>query len=724
MKEAVVTGPARLGNMSPPNDIVLADASRPLDFSAPVADRGGESLPSAIAARWGTAVVFTLLAAAAALTAVWILGKPQYLVSSLIHIAPVTPPILQGDLNVDISRNYNAYVATQRGIMMGPDLIREALQDASVRAQSPLSGNKDTVAEVLSLLDVARMGNTELMRIAMKGQQPQTLAAIVNSIVSTYLRREEESRRASDDLVLRSLREEQAALEAKLRALGESLRSLVQETGVIAAEGAVAPVDQSVAVFRQMATTARTERTVAQARLDTLAAARQTGDFSNVDFADFEQYAARDPQLLTLKDELRRLRTDSYMDEALGRGANHPEVRMRPKHIEGLESGITERRNELQEEYLKDQERSLLAQIKAAEIQEQTVMSALSGLDTDRLSAVRQHIAVEDLRHERNQVEQMLTQVKNKIYSVNVEQRRIPRVTRKSEATAPEKPNIDERPKYAAVALAISMLFGCGVAFLRHRLDTRLRTPNQVSAQIGVRVLGSVHQIPGANGTPLALDRNMQDPVRGISTALLSTGNPSAAGHSRLITSPTPGSGKSSIAINLARSVAVTGRRVLLIDGDNHRRGLSRKLELDGLPGLAEFLAGKVTEQQVLCAGPLPNLMILPSGASNEEFGEYLTSREAQGRLHRLWSKYDEVIVDSPPVLVGSHALILATLVQEVVLVLRAGRTGREEAEAAREQLTAVGARVVGAILNGVDPRRVRGGYGYGYGYAYGETRA
>lgn len=706
--------------MSTPKDIVLAEQNQALGLpvSKP-AEHHGDNLVTAVCARWGTALICTLLALVASLSAVWFLVKPKYLVSSVIHIAPVTPPILQGDINVDISRNYNTYVATLRGILLGPDLILEALQEPAVQALPPLVDSGDAVEAVLDRLEVTRLPGTELLRIAMTGQKPATLAAVVNSIVSTFLRHEEDNRRSNDELVLSSLRQEQAALEAKLRALGESLRNLAQDAGIILADGAGVPADQSVAVFRQMLTAARTDKSVAQARLDALRKARESGDFGRVDFADFEAYTARDPQLLTLKEELRRLRTDAYMDEALGRGANHPEVRMRPKRIEGLETGIEERRQELRNEFLRDQERTLLSQIRAAEIQEEMVQNALAGLDSERLAAVRQHINAEDLRHERDQVETMLTQVKNKIYSVNVEQRRIPRVTRKSQASPPALPNIDERPKFAAVAFAASLLFGCGIAFLRHRLDTRLRTPDQVSAQIGVRVLGSVHQVQGANGTPLALDKSLQDPVRGISTALLATGTGQAEGHSRLITSPAPGSGKSSIAINLSRSVAVTGRRVLLIDGDNYRRGLTRKLELDDHAGLAEFLANEATEGDVLCPGSLPNLTLMPSGAIDESFGEHLTNRETQNRLKRLWSRFDEVIVDSPPILVGSHALVLATMVQEVVLVLRAGRTAREEAEVARERLTAVGARVVGAILNGVDPRRVRSGYGYGYGYDY-----
>jgi tyrosine-protein kinase Etk/Wzc len=83
-----------------------------------------------------------------------------------------------------------------------------------------------------------------------------------------------------------------------------------------------------------------------------------------------------------------------------------------------------------------------------------------------------------------------------------------------------------------------------------------------------------------------------------------------------------------------------------------------------------------------------------------------------------LFAGFDEVIVDSPPVLAKSDTVVLATLVDEVVLVLRAGRSTQEEARAARQYLAAVGGNVVGVILNAVNPKHVRYGYSYNYSYA------
>jgi capsular exopolysaccharide synthesis family protein len=174
------------------------------------------------------------------------------------------------------------------------------------------------------------------------------------------------------------------------------------------------------------------------------------------------------------------------------------------------------------------------------------------------------------------------------------------------------------------------------------------------------------------------------------------------------------------MAMNLAHSLAATGRRVLLIDADNHGQGITQRLELQDHTGLRELLAGAASPDDVVRTIPAYTLKVIPAGARDDEFGELLGKQDAQARLKALFKTFDEVIVDSPPVLVKSDAIILATMVDEVVMVLRADRSTREDALDAQHDLATVGAKVVGVVLNAVNPKRARHRYGYGYGYGYG----
>ena len=212
----------------------------------------------------------------------------------------------------------------------------------------------------------------------------------------------------------------------------------------------------------------------------------------------------------------------------------------------------------------------------------------------------------------------------------------------------------------------------------------------------------------------MAGDVRMLNPIRGISAALLASGS-NGRPHSRLITSPTARSGKSSMALNLAKSLASTGREVLLVDADNTGQGVTRALELLGHPGLKELLEGVCQSDQAIYRNDVEDLQVLPAGKRVEHFGDLLVRQRAQEVVKSLFSTYDDVIVDSPPVLASSNAVVLATLVDEVILVLRAGKSTREEAQAACHVLSSVGNKLVGVILNAVEQKRSAYAYYYGY---------
>jgi Mrp family chromosome partitioning ATPase len=134
--------------------------------------------------------------------------------------------------------------------------------------------------------------------------------------------------------------------------------------------------------------------------------------------------------------------------------------------------------------------------------------------------------------------------------------------------------------------------------------------------------------------------------------------------------------------------------------------------------GLNELLEGSCNASEAVRAGEPAQLHVLPAGRRSDQFSDNLVMRAAQDRLRSLFAQYDEVIVDSAPVLAGSSSVILATLVDEVILVLRAGHSRTDETRAAHEHLMSVGGRVVGVILNGVDERTARYSYSYSYAHA------
>lgn len=168
-----------------------------------------------------------------------------------------------------------------------------------------------------------------------------------------------------------------------------------------------------------------------------------------------------------------------------------------------------------------------------------------------------------------------------------------------------------------------------------------------------------------------------------------------------LVTSTSPGEGKSTTLANLAIAFAQTGQRVLVIDTDLRLPCLHRMFTISNARGLTNVLLGTVTVDEASQASTFSNLYILPAGAQPPNPSEMLGSGKMKELLMQLCDQYDLILMDSPPILAVTDASVLAGLVDGVVLVIGAGHVNRDAAQRAQSQLETVKARVLGMVLNG-----------------------
>ena len=184
---------------------------------------------------------------------------------------------------------------------------------------------------------------------------------------------------------------------------------------------------------------------------------------------------------------------------------------------------------------------------------------------------------------------------------------------------------------------------------------------------------------------------------------------------SLLVTSPGPGEGKSTITANLACVVAQAGQRVIVVSADLRKPALSQYFGLAAYGrGLSNILIGEATADECLTPTSEPNLMIITSGTKTPNPAELLETERMRELVKELEDRADLVIYDAPPTIPVTDASIIAPLVDGVLLVINAGTVPRELAKRSKEQFAAVGARVVGVVLNRVS---MRDGYSYYYYY-------
>ena len=166
-----------------------------------------------------------------------------------------------------------------------------------------------------------------------------------------------------------------------------------------------------------------------------------------------------------------------------------------------------------------------------------------------------------------------------------------------------------------------------------------------------------------------------------------------------MITSPERGDGKTTVAANLARTVAQAGRRVVLVDADLRRPALHAHFAQPGEPGLRDVLEGTRTAD-VIRPTDVPNLFLMPAGAPSDRAGQLLEAADWPGLLKKLRAEFDVVLVDGPPVLDVSDPLILAAPSDGVLLVLGSSDVPRDVLGQAQQQINAAGGQVLGLVVN------------------------
>lgn len=274
------------------------------------------------------------------------------------------------------------------------------------------------------------------------------------------------------------------------------------------------------------------------------------------------------------------------------------------------------------------------------------------------------------------------------------------------------------------VAGLLGLVIGAAMALLRDLLDNTVSSASDVENTIDAPVLSSVAYDSDVPKHPLLTEVGSHS-TRVEAFRLLRTNLQFLDLDSRpralVITSAVPSEGKTSTATNLAIALAQTGLRVLLVDGDLRRPKVASVLGLERSVGLTTVLVGRSELQDSIQKHTDSGIYFLASGPIPPNPTEVLQSRAAQELFDRVSQMFDMVIIDGPPLLPVSDAAIMARDVDGAILVVRHGRTTKDQLKQAALRLNQVDANLLGVMVNMTPKRGGKGsGYGYGYGYAYG----
>lgn len=267
------------------------------------------------------------------------------------------------------------------------------------------------------------------------------------------------------------------------------------------------------------------------------------------------------------------------------------------------------------------------------------------------------------------------------------------------------------------LAGAVGLILAIGAAYLLEYLDRTIKTTTDVERVFNVPVIGYMSRI-SENGNNATYITNHPNSLIAESFRLLQSNleffQTYNSAKTILVTSPAQGNGKTTIAVNLALSIASSGQKVVLVDADLRRPAVHTALKISQSPGLADVIHSKVNAKEVARLVKNRKIDVVTAGTAPPNISEVVGSKRIAVILNELKDVYETIIVDAPP-LVISDSYNLASKVDGVILVLEPGFTKDDQAKVIKEQLNRAGARVIGVVLNKISPTSAQSDGDYQY---------
>lgn len=368
----------------------------------------------------------------------------------------------------------------------------------------------------------------------------------------------------------------------------------------------------------------------------------------------------------------------------------------------------------------------------------------------DRIATIpRQTIQREQLNRRLNQAEQFHKDIAMELQrTIVAEESELGYVTIMRAAVTPMLPVSPDMQVNVILGLLLGLGLGVGVAFVRQSMDWQIYDPTDIQSR-GYSLVGVIPKMDSEIKRLFQGKETMEVEGKEMSTSLLPLLNPwspitenyrlvranlqyaaqngangeAPKGLSELmmITSPEPGDGKTTTAANLAITIALSGRSVLLIDADMRRPRGHELLGVKRSPGLADVLVDGRADD-IVQRSVVDGLFFLPAGVPDVPPTELLDSERMRTLLRQACDRFDVVIVDTPPILAATDPIVVSTQCDSVLVVATANKTDFRALDQVRSTLEAVGVSIGGVIFNRYDVDKKNGAYKYGYDYTYDYT--
>ncbi len=622
------------------------------------------------------------------------------------------------------SRELAAIVAKELDLAHDPEFdpdlhvswLARTMHSLGIGRSTPMTeeAKQNAVTNVLQAnLTIAPMGLSNLITISYAAPDPAMAARIANAFANTYIKNDMESKFRMAQQANAWLDEHLAGLKAQLQKSESALQDFRDKEHIIDVNGAeLSGSENQLAGLVTNLVAARMQSAEAASAYQQIEAAKAAGKS-----LDTLPVVLKDPVVGRLKEiEAEKERKVSELSKVYG-----------PKAIQMIQAqaDLAQARDSMQRQ-IAQVVASVEQAYQVARSNERALSGAVSQVKGSIQSANQKQFALNDLQRDVQTNQQLYNMFLQRFKETSAAEDLTKPVARVVDpAVAPSVPVRPKKAQAVLVALALGIALGVGVALLLERLDTTVRTSEEVGIKLGQPILTVLPLLKGKGEVGRRyLDEpraQFSEAIRTARTGVLLSAI-DAPNKVLVVTSSVPGEGKTTFAANLALSHAQT-KRVLLIDADMRRPRLSAALGIEpSLRGLSSLVSGEAEFNECVQQMEGSTLHILGAGPVPPNPLELLLSQRFKDLVISLSREYEIVILDSPPVHLVSDAMILATHATGVIFVMKANSTPYQLARRCLRALHNANAALFGVVLNQLDFKKAESHYGDYAGYsAYGK---
>ena len=679
--------------------------------------------------------------------------RPVYIAKATIEIDRENNNILpfQGTDPYDSMMDLDNYIETQAKVLTSETLALQTIRNTGLAANPEFSAGgipseaiatgslanqkrPPEVAAFLGSLSVKRIPSSRLMEVSYESTDPVLAARILNAHLENYKAQNIQSRYEATLEATRFLTSQLNELKLTVKQSEDARINYERQNQIWSVDDKSNITTQRLADLDKQLTDAQGETLKKQALYEYAKA----GDIDAV------PEIRADPLL----QDLQKKRADLAVQytEALNQyGPNFPKVQRLQAQMKEVDDQIARESEgivlQLESDYREAKQREGLIR-QALELQKAETNNMAEKM-------VQYNILKRESEADKSLYDGLLTKLKEAGISEGLKSSNL-RVV--DPAMIPSFPARPAKARNIALAFLVGLVGGIGLALLREYLDNTVKTPDDIET---LTRLPSLAVVPAfgdsagrnrrmgmfgggsANGNEKRIElvaqhlpkSQMSEAFRALRTALLLS-QPDHPPQVILVTSALPREGKTTAAANLAVTLAQLGDKTVLVDADLRKPGVGRLLNLGTgkYAGLSSYLAGVSTLDLVTVPHPaIPNLAAIPTGPLPPNPADLLSSHKLADAIAELRTKYKFVVIDSPPIMAATDAVILSVQADGVLLVVRSGETPKEAFTRTCDLLTSVKSRLLGVVLNAVDASAPDYYYSYRYypySYGYGPQEA